>query len=90
MAKYEIELTDAEAKAISYTTLDTQSFANSVLVNEAFRAKELILVENMKYCNANGITIADTEAKQIDQAFDVGAVKTVKERNEEAEKNKPE
>jgi len=90
MEKYEIELTDAEAKAISYTTLDTQSFANSILVNEAFRAKELILVENMKYCNANGIAIADTEAKQIDQAFSVGAVKTVKERNEEAEKNKPE
>ena len=90
MAKYEIELTDAEDKAITYTTLDTQSFAKSVLVNEAFRAKELILVENMKFCNSNGITIADTEAKQIDQAFSIGAVKTVKKRNEEAEKNKPE
>ena len=83
MAKYEIELTDAEDKAITYTTLDTLSFAKSVLVNEAFRAKELILIENMKYCNANKITIADTEAKQIDQAFSIGAVKTVKERNEE-------
>ena len=83
MAKYEIELTDAEDKAITYTLLDTQSFAQGILVNEAFRAKELILVENMKFCNSNGITIADTEAKQIDQAFSIGAVKTVKERNEE-------
>lgn len=89
MPKYEIELTDAEAKAISYTTLDAQDFAKSTLVNEAFRAKELILVENMKHCNANKITIADTEEKQIDQAFDVGAVKTVKERNAEAEANAP-
>ena len=89
MPKYEIELTDAEAKAITYTTLDTLSFAKSVLINEADRAKHLILIENMKYCNANGISIADTEEKQIDQAFDVGAVKTVKERNEEAEANAP-
>ena len=50
---------------------------------------QLILVENMKHCNANKITIADTEEKQIDQAFDVGAVKTVKERNAEAEANAP-
>ena len=57
MPKYEIEITDAEAKAISFTTLDAQDYARSKLVNEAFRAKELILVENMKYCNANKITI---------------------------------
>ena len=43
----------------------------------------------MKHCNANKITIADTEEKQIDQAFDVGAVKTVKESNAEAEANAP-
>ena len=42
MPKYEIELTDAEAKAISYTTLDAQDFAKSILVNEAFRAKQHI------------------------------------------------
>ena len=43
----------------------------------------------MKYCNANKINIADTEEKQIDQAFDVGAVKTVKEQNAESEANAP-
>ena len=65
MPKYEIELTDAEAKAISYTTLDAQDFAKSILVNEAFRAKQLILVENMKHCNANKITIAEIKLKIV-------------------------
>ena len=43
----------------------------------------------MAHCNANGITIATGEDKQVEQAFTLKVVKTAKERNDEASK-KPE
>jgi len=90
MADYKVTLTDTEDKAMSYCAFDTQDWVDNALKVRAKRAKDDILLLNMKHCNANGIAIADTEDKQVDQAFDLKVVKTVKEQNEEAEKNKPE
>lgn len=90
MADYKVTLTDTEDKAMSYCAFDTQDWVDNALKVRAKRAKDDILLLNMKHCNTNGIAIADTEDKQVDQAFDLKVVKTVKEQNEEAEKNKPE
>ena len=89
MADYKVTLTDTEDKAMSYCAFDTQDWVDNALKVRAKRAKDEILVINMKHCNANGNTIADTEYKQVQQAFDLKIVKTAKEREEEAEKSLP-
>ena len=83
MADYKVTLTDTEDKAMSYCAFDTQDWVDNALKVRAKRAKDEILVINMKHCNANGIAIADTEDKQVQQAFDLKIVKTAKEREEE-------
>ena len=86
MAKYEIELTDTEDKAMTYVCLSTQDWADNALKNRARVAIDDIVASNMKHCNANGIAIATGEDAQVTQAFDLKVVKTAKERNEEASK----
>ena len=88
MADYKVTLTDTEDKAMSYCAFDTQDWVDNALKVRAKRAKDEILLINTKHCNANGITIADTEDKQVQQAFDLKIVKTAKER--EAELKLPE
>ena len=83
MADYKVTLTDTEDKAMSYCAFDTQDWVDNALKVRAKRAKDEILLINMKHCNANGIAIADTEDKQVQQAFDLKIVKTAKEREAE-------
>ena len=86
MAKYEIELTDTEDKAMTYCTVSTQDWVDNALKNRARVAIDEIISANMAHCNANGITIATGEDAQVTQAFTLKVVKTAKERNEEASK----
>ena len=90
MADYTVKLTDTEDKAMSYCALSTQEWVDNALKNRARIAKDEIITLNTAQCNANGITIATGEDAQVTQAFDLKVVKTAKERNDEAEKNKPE
>lgn len=84
MAEYKITLTDTEDKAMSYCALSTQEWADNSLKVRAKIAIDEIISLNMAHCNANGITIATGEDKQVEQAFDLKVVKTAKERNDEA------
>ena len=88
MAKYEIELTDLEDKCMTYVIDDTKDWIDLTLKARARKAKDEIVLLNMKHCNANGIAIAENEEKQVQQAFDLKIVKTAKER--EAELKLPE
>ena len=90
MAKYTIELTDTEDKAMTYAALSTQDWVDNALKNRARIAKDEIIALNTAHCNANSIQIATGEDAQVTQAFTLKVVKTAKEVNEEAEKNKPE
>lgn len=88
MAKYEIELTDLEDKCMTYVIDGTKDWIDDALKARARKAKDEIVLLNMKHCNANGIAIAENEEKQVQQAFDLKIVKTAKER--EAELKLPE
>ena len=88
MAKYEIELTDLEDKCMTYVIDSTKDWIDLALKARARKAKDEIVLLNMKHCNANGIAIAENEEKQVQQAFDLKIVKTAKER--EAELKLPE
>ena len=89
MSKYEIELTDTEDKAMSYCTADIQKWAELTVKNRARISKDEILNLNMQYCNSNGIAIAESVEKQIEQAFTLKVIKTAKE-IADAEETKPE
>ena len=86
MTKYEIELTDTEDKAMSYSAFSNSEWIKHAAKDKARKCKERIIAANVAHCNANGITIATGEDAQVKQAFDLKVVKTAKERNEEAEK----
>lgn len=83
MAKYEIELTDLEDKCMTYVIDGTKEWIDLALKARARKAKDEIVLLNMKHCNTNGIAIAENEEKQVQQAFDLKIVKTAKEREAE-------
>ena len=83
MAKYEIELTDLEDKCMTYVIDGTKDWIDLALKARARKAKDDIVLLNMKHCNTNGIAIAENEEKQVQQAFDLKIVKTAKEREAE-------
>ena len=84
MADYTVKLTDTEDKAMTYAALSTQDWVDNALKNRARIAKDEIIAANMAHCNANGISIATGEDKQVEQAFTLKVVKTAKEVNEES------
>ena len=86
MAKYEIELTDTEDKAMTYVVDGTLDWISHAAKNRARKAKDEIIALNVAHCNANGVTIATGEDAQVTQAFTLGVVKTAKERHEETSK----
>ena len=83
MSKYEIELTDLEDKCMTYVIDGTKDWIDLALKARARKAKDDIVLLNMKHCNTNGIAIAENEEKQVQQAFDLKIVKTAKEREAE-------
>jgi hypothetical protein len=82
MAKYEIELTDTEDKAMTYVVDGTLDWISHAAKNRARKAKDEIIVLNIAHCNANGVTIATGEDAQVTQAFDLKVVVTAKEAEE--------
>ena len=89
MPKYEIELTDTEDKAMQYVCADIQKWVDLTVKDRARVAKDEIIAANMAHCNANEVTIATGVDKQVEQAFELKAVKTAKEIID-AEETKPE
>ena len=79
MAKYEIELTDTEDKALSFVAYSQNDWIDNAAKNRARLAKEEIISLNTAHCNANNIQIATGEDAQVAQAFTLGVVKTAKE-----------
>ena len=51
MAKYTVELTDTEDKAMTYVIDGTLDWVTNSLKNRARKAKDEIIALNMKHCN---------------------------------------
>ena len=82
---YTITLTDTEKKSMEFTALDVKDWISNATKERARVAKEEIIAINTKHCNANSIAIAVGEDAQVTQAYTLGLVKTVVERNKESE-----
>lgn len=85
-----ITLTDTEYKSLQYAAVSVQDWADNALKNRARIAKEEIIALLVKHCNENAIQLATGEDAQVAQAYELGVVKTLAERQAEAEANLPE
>ena len=79
---YKITLTDTETKALEYVAYSNFDWIDNAAKNRARLAKDEIISLNTQHCNAKGIAIAVGEDAQVQQAYDLGVVKTAKERHE--------
>ena len=84
MADFTITLNADEVKAMTFVCTDTDEYITNAAKVRAHKATVEIVRKNVAHCNANGVTIATGESAQIKQAFDLGVVKTAKQRNEDA------
>jgi len=67
-----VTLTDTEEKAMSTITANIDDWITNAALNRARIAKEEIIADLIRHCNANNIALAVGEAAQVDQAFDLG------------------
>lgn len=89
MPNITIQLTDTELKCMEYCTASPQDWADNAVTNRARIAGDEIVAALVAHCNANEIAIATGKDAQIEQAFELGVVKTAAQRNAEVELESP-
>ena len=67
-----VTLSDTEEKAMSTITADIDDWVQNAALNRARIAKEEIIADLIRHCNANDIALAVGEDAQVTQAFDLG------------------
>ena len=84
MPDYTITLTDTEKKAMEYIAFDVDEWITNAATNRARIATEEIIALNTAHCNANDIAIAVGVSAQVQQAYDLGVVKTAAQRDSDS------
>ena len=79
-----VTLTDTENKAMEYTAVSVQDWADNALTNRARIAKDEIITLLVAHCNANDVALAVGEDAQVAQAYDLGVVRTAAQVNADA------
>tara|TARA_R100001198_G_C5062351_1_gene112750 strand:+ start:179 stop:427 length:249 start_codon:yes stop_codon:yes gene_type:complete len=72
---YTITVTDTQKKSLEYITPDVDDWITNAATNRARIAKDDIIDQLVKHCNANSIAIATGEDAQVTQAYTLGVVK---------------
>ena len=80
---YTITLTDTQKKSMEYAAVDVDAWITNAAVNRARKAKDEIIAKLVAHCNANSITIATGEDAQVTQAYTLGVVKSLADRQAE-------
>ena len=78
---YTITLTDTQKKSLEYVAADIDDWITTAATHRADLAMYDIIALNTAHCNKNGIAIAIGEDAQVAQAYSLGIIKTVAERN---------
>ena len=87
---YTITLTDTEDKALSYASLSQQDWIDNAVHNRCRIAIQEIIDIYTKRALDEGVQIPATRELIVADAFTRSWVKTTQQRNDEAEKNRPE
>lgn len=77
MVTITIEITDTELKCMEYCALSPQEWIRNAAVARAKVAADEIIAILVNYCNNNEIPLAVGKDAQIQQAYDLGIVRTV-------------
>ena len=85
MATYTIEVTETGHKALEHVTADPADWAVKTVKNRAGKAVDEICMILMHHCNDNDISIAVGKTAQVEQAYELGIIKTGAQRNLELE-----
>lgn len=83
MATITIEITDTELKCMEYCALSPQDWIRNATVARAKVASDEIIAILVNYCNNNEIALAVGKDAQIQQAYDLGIIKTAADANAE-------
>ena len=82
MAKYEVELTDSEDKAMSYATKSTQDWVDNALKNRASIAIDKIYDEEVERMNADdSVTSIPADKNKVVLDADIKTAKEIHEEN---------
>ena len=85
---YTITITDTQKKGLEYVAADVDEWVTNAATARASVAIKEIIELNTAHCNANSIAIAVGEDAQVQQAYDLGIIKTAAQRNAEASASK--
>lgn len=77
---YTITITDTQKKGLEYVAVDPHDWITNAATCRATRAIAEIIALNTAHCNANSIAIAVGEDAQVQQAYDLGIIKTAAQR----------
>ena len=76
-----VTISDTEQKCLQHDIADDLDvWADAIIKNKANVIKSQILTMLVAHCNENDIAIATGEDAQITQAYDLGIVRTAKDR----------
>ena len=78
---YTVGITTSEYKALQYVMLDQKEWITNAATNRARIAVDEIVALLVAHCNENSIALAVGKDAQVTQAYDLGVVKTVAQRN---------
>ena len=77
---YTITVTDTQKKALEFIAVDVDEWITNAATARASLGIAEIIALNTAHCNANSIAIAVGEDAQVQQAYDLGIIKTAAQR----------
>lgn len=80
-----ITLTNTQVKAAETAMVDIREWIQNAINVRAGRAMDEIIEKLVKHCNENEIALEVGKDAQVQQAYDLGIVKTAAQRQEEFE-----
>jgi len=86
--KIEIELSDTDYKVLENVAYSPQEWVENFVNNRILHGKKQILEQLYAHCNRKGIAAAIGEDAQIQQAYDLGVVKTGAQQQAESDAEK--
>ena len=82
---YTITITETQKKAMEYAAADVDTWVTNFTEIRANQAIKEIISLLVAHCNENSIALAVGQDLQIDQAYELGIVKSAADRNAKAE-----
>jgi len=85
MAEIKVTVSDVQTKCLEYAAVSVQDWCDNVIHNRARVAQDEIIAKLVAHCNANDIQLATGADKQVEQAYTLKVVESLKTISDKAE-----